>query len=374
MLVRRSLGLRLLLGAAVLILLAVGVTGLVLSALFHDQVRAQYDSELVIHLNQLTSLLELDEGGQVRLRGEPSDPRFHSAYGGRYWQVEREAQRTLRSRSLWDQVLALPDDSPAPGELDRHLIEIPSIGKALVVERVVRFPGSPADAIRVAVALPAAEIDDVSARFNPSLVLALAVLAAGLIAASSLQVTLGLMPLRRLGHGLARIHAGTSTRLEGDFPAEVSPLVDELNGVLGQQEQQVERARAQAGDLAHGLMTSLQLLLLEAERMREIDGNHFDRIRAPVLRMQAVIEHQLARARAQTGAHKRGRVVSVAASVEALKRVMGPVATGRRIDLEPVVASGARFAGEAADLEEMLGSLLDNACKWARRRVRMRPM
>ena len=129
MLVRRSLGLRLLLGAAVLILLAVGVTGLVLSALFHDQVRAQYDSELVIHLNQLTSLLELDEGGQVRLRGEPSDPRFHSAYGGRYWQVEREAQRTLRSRSLWDQVLALPDDSPAPGELDRHLIRLPEISE-----------------------------------------------------------------------------------------------------------------------------------------------------------------------------------------------------------------------------------------------------
>ena len=158
----RSLRWRLLLGAAVLILLAVGATGLALSALFRDQVRAQYDTELISHLNQLTALLETDGIGPVRLRGQPSDPRFQAAYGGRYWQIERTAQSILRSRSLWDRVLALPHDSPPPGDLDRHVIEVAGIGKALVVERVVRFRGSPADGIRVAVALPVAEVDAVN--------------------------------------------------------------------------------------------------------------------------------------------------------------------------------------------------------------------
>ena len=94
-----------------------------------------------------------------------------------------------------------------------------------------------------------------TARFDRALALALAVLAAGLILASGLQVAIGLMPLARLGRALARVHSGASARLDGDFPAEVRPLVDELNGLLGQQERQVERARSQAGDLAHGLST-----------------------------------------------------------------------------------------------------------------------
>ena len=74
---------------------------------------------------------------------------------------------------MWDQALALPNDSPAPGELDHHEIDVPGIGEALVVERVVRFSDSPTDPIRIAVALPIAEIDAVTARFDRALVLAL---------------------------------------------------------------------------------------------------------------------------------------------------------------------------------------------------------
>jgi signal transduction histidine kinase len=141
--------------------------------------------------------------------------------------------------------------------------------------------------------------------------------------------------------------------------------------VLGRQERQVERARAPAGDLARGLMTSLQLLLVEADHLREGQTVAVDRIREPVMRMRAVIEHQLARARAQTGAQARGREAPVAASVDALARVLGSIAAGRGITLESAVAPEPAFAGDAADLEEMLGNLLDNACKWARTRVRV---
>lgn len=240
----RSLRLRLLLSAAVLIVVAVAVTGLILAALFRDQVRAQYDTELINHLNQLTSLLQFDAQRQLRLSAEPSDPRFRAPYGGRYWQVEPTGQLPLRSRSLWDQALTLGDAPPAPGRLHRHVDAAPTIGRLLLVERAVRFRDAPDRPIRVAVALPLSEIATVTGRFNRLLGLALSVLATGLIAASALQVAIGLMPLARLGRALMRVRSGASGRLEGDFPSEVRPLVDELNEVLARQERLVQRARA----------------------------------------------------------------------------------------------------------------------------------
>ena len=144
-------------------------------------------------------------------------------------------------------------------------------------------------------------------------------------------------------------------------------LTDELNELLARQERLVQRARAQAGDLAHGLKTSLQLLLLEADQLNDpVQGQ---RIRAPVLRMQTLIEHQLARARAQSRAQVRGPGVVVADSVAALVRVLGPLASEHGVHIETVLPSDSCFAGDAADLDEMLGNLLDNACKWGRTQV-----
>ncbi|MFZ1427476.1 MAG: sensor histidine kinase [Geminicoccaceae bacterium] len=363
----RSLRLRLLLSAAVLIVAAVAVTGLILAALFRDHVRAQYDTELVNHLNQLTSLLQFDGQHQLGLSAEPSDPRFQTPYGGRYWQVEPTGQLPLRSRSLWDQALTLEDAPPAPGKLHRHMDVLPAIGRLLVLERLVRFHDAPDKPIRVAVALPTSEIAAVTGHFNRLLGMALSVLAAGLIAASALQVAIGLMPLARLGRALTRVRSGAAGRLEGDFPSEVRPLADELNDLLVRQERLVQRARAQAGDLAHGLKTSLQLLLLEADRLSDpVQG---DRIRASVLRMRTLIEHQLARARAQSRAQVRGPGVAVADSVAALVRVLGPLAAEHGVIIETTVPPDGYFSGDAADLDEMLGNLLDNACKWGRTKV-----
>lgn len=365
----RSLRLRLLLSAAVLIVVAVAVTGLILAALFRDQVRAQYDTELVNHLNQLTSLLQFDAQRQLRLSAEPSDPRFQAPYGGRYWQVEPTGQLPLRSRSLWDQALTLEDAPPALGRLHRHVDDAPTIGRLLVVERAVRFHDAPDRPIRVAVALPMSDIATVTGRFDRLLGLALSVLATGLIAASALQVAIGLMPLARLGRALTRVRSGVSDRLEGDFPSEVRLLVDELNDLLARQERLVQRARAQAGDLAHGLKTSLQLLLLEADQVR--DPLRGARIRVSVLRMQTLIEHQLARARAQSRAQIRGPGVAVADSVASLVRVLGPLAVEHGVLIETVLPPDVYFAGDVADLDEMLGNLLDNACKWGRTKVQV---
>jgi signal transduction histidine kinase len=362
-----SLRLRLLAAAAVLITLAVLVTGLALSALFRAHVTAQYDAELLGQLNQLTAALQQEPDGTVRLVDEPGDPRFAAPYGGRYWQVEPASGTSLRSRSLWDRSLPLEPDAPAAGELHRHVATVPGLGEVRMLERLVRFEEAPDAPIRVSVALPTTEIAAVTARFDRLLALTLAILAVALLLASSLQVKVGLLPLARLGVALARVRAGTAERLEGRWPAEVSPLVDELNALLEHQTKLLEGARAQAADLAHGLKTSLQLLLLEADRLGEAGAP----IREPVRRMQILIEHQLARARAQSRRRARMGAVPIAGSVAALVRVLGPPAANHGIVIHTAIPLQHGFLGATADLEEMLGNLLDNACKWARSQVRV---
>jgi signal transduction histidine kinase len=339
--------------------------------LFRDHLDAQYEAELVIQLDGLTAALALDAAGKPVLRALPGDPRFKAPYGGRYWQVEWPGATGLRSRSLWDQALPLAADRLAPGDLHRHEVAVPGIGRVRVVERVVRFEEAPDQPIRVAVAMPVAEIAAVAGRFDRLLAITLALLAMGLVAASAIQVAVGLAPLARLGRALAGVRSGTARRLEGDFPQEVAALVDELNALLTQQEHTLERARGQAADLAHALKTSLQLLLLEADRLLPGDGAHARTIREQATRMQAVIDRHLARARLQGRPRAPGPGVELESCARSLARVLTPMAAARAVAIECAVEPGQRYAGDRADLEEILGNLLDNACKWARSRVRL---
>ena len=366
-----SLRLRLLVGGAILVALALAATGVALSTLFRRHVAAQFDTELTNQLNALTAALQPRDDGTFSIRVEPADPRFHEAYGGRYWQIEPKGAETLRSRSLWDRELGRAGPLPAPGELHRYLAEVSGLGELRVVERFVHFSERPSEPIRIAVALPSAEIDAVARRLDRLLAITLALLAVALVATSALQVTIGLAPLARLGQALIRVRSGTFTRLEGEYPQELAGLADELNGLLAQQTQLIERARAQAGDLAHGLKTSLQLILIEADRLDDNDREHARAIHDQATRMQMVIDRHLARARARGRLRLAGPGVDVASTIAALVRVQMPLAALRDVAIETEVASSHRFAGDRADLEEIVGNLLDNACKWARSRVRV---
>ena len=141
---RGSLRLRLLLGTLGWIALTIVVAGLALGGLFRQHVALQFHSELNTHLDQLVAHLIVTENGQPALSVAQSDPRFSKPYSGLYWQVDRldpparNAIGLLRSRSLWDDVLRLPADTPGNGELHQHRIAGPGDSVLGVVERVVR--------------------------------------------------------------------------------------------------------------------------------------------------------------------------------------------------------------------------------------------
>ncbi|MFO1074819.1 MAG: ATP-binding protein [Geminicoccaceae bacterium] len=363
-----SLALRLLGGGALLVILALAGTGAVLSVLSRAQVGELFRRELIDHLDELTAQIELGPDGALALKHALSDPRFERPYGGRYWQLDLDGSTGLRSRSLWDRSLPASSEPAVLGALVPHQVDLPGIGRVQVIERRVRFAAAPERTIRAAVALPVAEMTALTARFDHMLALTLALLGLVLLLGSAVQVRVGLQPLRHLARAVAAVRRGATGRVEGDFPSEVMPVVAALDQVLDQRAATTARAQAQAADLAHGLKTSLQVLLMQADELLATGETRGEAMRHELLRLQALVAHQLARARAHGPALQAGGT-PLAESVAALVRVIEPLAAGRGLAIACAVPLRHRFAGDARDLEEMLGNLLDNACKWARRRI-----
>lgn len=355
-----SLRFRLLAGAAVWIALALALAGLVLSGLFRDHVARRFEAELTNHLDQLAALTELGADGAPVLRQLLSDPRFRRPLSGLYWQVGPGDAPVLRSRSLWDEVLPLPADEVADGDIHRHSVVGPAGRQLSVLERAVTFPNGTAP-LRMAVAQDEAELRAVVADFNRVLWLSLGALALALIGAAVVQVSVGLRPLVRLRAELAAVRAGRRKRFGGDSPREVQPLLDDLNALLDHSEEVVVRARLQAGNLAHALKTNLAVLANEAE------GEAAAR---RVAEMRRHIDHHMARARAAAARGLPGVATPVADSAGALARVMEKLQGGNgRVIVTVRVPREHVFAGEREDLDEMLGNLLDNAMTWAGSRV-----
>lgn len=377
----RSLRVRLLLGTLSGIVAILGLAAWGVGTLFYQQVQNQFQAELRTHLDQLTAHLTLAADGSVQLAQPLTDPRFARPYSGYYWQVGAmgvtgEGAVRLRSRSLWDLALVVPQDTPGDGELHLHTVVGPQGATLRLVERSVRLGDTALTApvaLRLLVAADARRMEEPVAQFNRILGVALGVLGVGLVLAAVAQVVLGLSPLRALRDALAQIRAGQTQRLQGDFPDELMPLVTEFNTVLAQNAEVVQRARTHAGNLAHALKTPLTVLATAAQSPTPADAALARLVAEQVALARRQVDYHLARAQAAAAIRVPGARTEVLAVVQALVRVMQRIHAARalRIDVQPWPAALA-FQGETQDLQEMVGNLLDNACKWARHQVLLR--
>ncbi len=376
----RSLRFRLLAATLAALLLALVLTGLLLAGLFRDHVLRQFGAGLTAQLDQVTARLEFDASGRPQLDAAGlSDPRWSRPYSGLYWQVDEIAagatQRgVLRSRSLWDTALAARPDALADGVVHQHQTAGPDGSRLMVVERTVRRDGDSAE-WRLLVAADLQATEAAVRRFNGVLAASLAGLLVLLCAAAVAQVAVGLAPLRALQRTLAGVREGHSQRLDGQFPAELQPLIDDFNAVLERNAQVVARARTQAGNLAHAIKTPLAAMAQAAATAEARPGE--TRELAALVQEQTTVARRhvdwhLARSRAAAAHGLPGARVALAPVLAGLLRVMERVhaARGLRLACEPVDPRLA-FAGELQDLQEMLGNLLDNACQWARSEVRV---
>lgn len=363
---RGSLRLRFLLAGAVALAGTLAIAAVGLAVLFERHVDRIAVADLSAEIDHLAAGIAVRPEGLV-LERPPSDPRYSRPLSGAYWQIQTDG-RTLRSRSLWDQTLALPPR--APGEPNLRVLRLagPRGESLLVAARELRIGARRAE---TAVAMDRALLTAARHEFLSDLYPYLALLAAALLAAGWAQVTIGLRPLARVEARVAALRSGGAARLGDDFPAELRPLAAEIDALIDAREADVARARARAGDLAHGLKTPLQALLGEAERLRAGgDAAAAQGIDAVALAIGRHVERELARAR--LAAPGSGAVADPAAAIAGVLAVLRRTPEGARVDWQVDADPGLRLRIDAADLMEALGALAENAARHARGRVLVR--
>jgi len=370
----RSLRLRLAAGGAAAIVVALLVAGFGLTVLFERHVNRAVTAELEVYLRQLGAGVDIDESGHLVVARPPTDPRFSDPLSGLYWQAKDERGGLVRSRSLWDTVIALPDDRLEPGAVHHHTTTGPADQDILVVERLVTVSEESAERpVRITVAADRERIETAQSAFSIDLIPYLALLAGLLGAAAWFQIGLGLKPLDAIRRGIADIRTGARDHLPADVPSEVRPLVDEVNALLEAQRRHMMRARDRAADLAHGLRTPIAALAADARRLREkgeIDlASGIQNVAETMCRH---VERELVRARVREHTWPIGAArTEVKPVVTSLVTTLARTPEGSHIDFREAVPEHLSVACDRIDLTEVLGNLLENAARHARNVVRI---
>ena len=368
-----SLAFRLFASAAAWTLVVLPVTAILLVSLYREAVERNFDARLNVYLASLVASTTEGSGAKPKEPANLGEPIFTIPLSGWYWQIkplDGAARPVFVSDSLLDQQLKLPSQNAVPPDTSltrRAYADGPEQQRLRVVEREIRPAGLNSTPYSYAVAGDAAEIDRDLAGFTTMLIAALAVLGLGLLVATFFQVRFGLQPLRAVRQDLAQIRSGEAEKLEGELPVEIRPLQQELNALIQSNREIVDRARTHVGNLAHALKTPLSVISNEA---RTHQGPLSDKVVEQAEIMRTQIAHHLDRARVAARSSVIGDITEVAGVLQALKRTLDRIYEERGLDLEVSCGDELRFQGEKQDFEEMIGNLLDNACKWARSRVK----
>ena len=358
-----SLTRRLAFAAAVLIAFSLFGTGELLVFMFRDHIEQRFDLSLVDHLEELVAASETDATGRLTLGWTAFEPRFNRPGSGWYWQITRGETVEAASASLFGMGL----DPPTADSETVHQLDGPTGQPLRVFVRHITLPGADTQFIYV-VAGPVADIQSGVRRFTMITAATLAMLGVGLIIAVLFQVRYGLRPLNGLRNALSDIRSGRRHRMPETFPTEVEPVVEEVNALLDHNAALLARARTQAGDLAHALKHPLMVIAHEA---RALEGEQGRVIAEQVAAMRGAVDRNLARARIAGPGAAVGVRAPVADVFQGLRYSLDLLYRDRGLTIEGRGLEGLSFAGDAQDLEEMLGNLMDNACKWSSTRVRV---
>ncbi|MDQ7011125.1 MAG: sensor histidine kinase [Mariprofundaceae bacterium] len=347
---------------AVSLTLSLAVFFLIQALMVGFEVRRLHEQGLISRLEHdmediLAALVVRD--GRLALKQERLPAIYRRPFSGHYFQLFIPGETSLRSRSLWDERLPVEDAgliSELAGPADQRLLVLS------------RYFSVHSRKVLLSVAEDTSWQQASSLRFRQHLLLFSLLALLLLLAVQIWLIRRGLKPLTALRTELERLERGETKLLKLDAPAEIAPLVDEINRLLLLLRQRLTRSRHALGDLAHALKTPLSRILQILERIPAGEERHS--MIGLVNSIRRRIERELSRAR-MAGRSPAGfwpdpsrDLRDLAATLEAVHRKAGLI----HLDIQ----ENLRISADREDMMEMIGNLLDNACKWAESRVRLR--
>jgi signal transduction histidine kinase len=366
-----SLAFRLMASSAIVSIVLLLLAAFLLSSLFQQALERNFDARLRAVLDGLLGNVELAQNGEPTMQSQLADTRFSLPLSGWYWQVEPPPGSNLpdlASESLLEKRLEVPASAEATRDKDGiasfYLRDANGAELRAMEQKFKLFGGS--DEFSFLVTGNFDELRDEAKAFRQTLYAVLFLLGTGLVVAILAQTRYGLRPLGRLQEAVTAIREGKAERLEGGYPSEIEPLAQELNLLIQSNAEIVERARTQVGNLAHALKTPLSVLKNEARLHR---GPLTEKVREQAQVMRDQVNLYLDRARRAARAQTLGAVTEIEPVLEGLVRTLKRIHQDKGVAIDLDCPGRLKFRGERQDLEEMAGNLLDNACKWAAKRI-----
>lgn len=339
-----------------------------------------FDDPLVSTIQALIASVETDtaEGSQqpIRLTREPIDDRYQLALSGRYWLIgeisnDGAVSTIMASRSLYGETIKLPIQAASqiksnPGDVVRSTSRGPDNEPLRLAAQSVIFPGEQDTQVVIIAAADSRPAAQAVRNFSLISLGLMSILALGQALAIFMQVRIGLRPVFKLRRQVADVREGRSKQVEGVYPTEIQPLADELNTLINHNKEVAEYAQTHVGNLAHALKTPLAVLRNESHTKK----SHLSKIvgrQSEIMTDQ--VNHHLRRARAAARGQSIGVKTPVDETLSSLVRTVERIYRKKDLNIQLTDTEGLEFRGEKQDLEEMVGNLLDNACKWTKSKV-----
>ncbi len=362
--VHRSLTFRIIALSGVWIVMALVITALLLVHSFRNYSTQHYDNHVNMHLEELLEASRFLPDGTFELAFTPSDHRYRNMRSGWYWEIKQSILSLRHSPSLGENSLDIGNVQPTE-QMVIHEIVGP-MGEKLRVQVLRKTLDPNHEPLTFLASAPTAGIKDDVMYHSSQIISSFLVLGVGLIMAVVLQVRVALKPLQAISKGIGHIREGTANKLPQNHIEEVQPLVDELNNLLEHNAVLLKRARNRLADLAHSVKNPLTVINNETRHMQAAQKELIIHQTGEITRN---VDHYLSRARASGTGNVLGSRSNVKAAADDLVYAMQRIYQQRNLDFDISHLEDCWFRGESQDLEEMLGNLADNACKWATKRV-----